>query len=131
MGMEAMRIRHIGLVCRREADADRFFGEFLGLEKSERKTLPVSLARPLFGLDGGIDVCNYTGDGMSFEVFFQDDPKDAAGRIIHACLEVGNADALLDRARAMNITVLRVPKGEGWVTFIEDADGHRFEIKKA
>jgi catechol 2,3-dioxygenase-like lactoylglutathione lyase family enzyme len=35
-----MRIQHIGLVCRREADADRFFQELLGLEKSERKTIP-------------------------------------------------------------------------------------------
>ena len=126
-----MRIHHVGLVCRREADADRFFGELLGLRKSGRKTISASVTRPLFGLDGGIDVCSYAGDGFHFEVFFQDDPKGTAGRITHSCLEVGKSDDLLERARAMNITVLRVPKGDGWVTFIEDADGHRFEIKKA
>ena len=52
-----MKVRHIGIVCRRETAAARFFGDLLGLKR-------------------------------------------------------------------------RAPKGEGWLTFIEDDDGHRFELKQ-
>jgi catechol 2,3-dioxygenase-like lactoylglutathione lyase family enzyme len=82
---EAMRIHHIGLCCRREEDADRFYRELLGLEKADGATVAASLTRPLFGIE---------------------------------------------RARAMGFPVLRVPKGEGFVTFIDDADDNRFELKK-
>ena len=125
-----MRIHHVGLSCRREADADRFFVELLGLEKSEPMTTPVALARPIFGIDRDIEKRNYAGDGVLFELFFHDDPLATTDRIAHACLEVALPDALAERARAMGFAVLRVPKGDGFVVFVEDADGHRFEIKK-
>jgi catechol 2,3-dioxygenase-like lactoylglutathione lyase family enzyme len=126
-----MRARHIGLVCRREEQADRFFVDFLGLEKSDKRTIPASLSRPLFGIDTALEVANYFGGGIHFEVFLRDDPQETPSRFGHVCLEIDGLDAFLERARNMNVTVLRVPKGEGWVTFIEDYDGHRFEVKQA
>ena len=126
-----MRIQHVGLCCPSEDDADRFFVALLGLEKSERKTIPASLARPLFGLDEEIALCSYAGAGALFEVFFRDAPREAAGRIAHACLEVADAGALLERARALGFAITRAPKGERFVTFLDDACGNRFEIKEA
>jgi catechol 2,3-dioxygenase-like lactoylglutathione lyase family enzyme len=125
-----MKVGHIGLVCRSEQGAARFFGEFLGLTRRDEKTSPATLSGPLFGIDAELKIANYVGDGIHVEVFFRADPQESPGRIAHVCLEVAEFDALLKRAEAMNVTVLRVPKGEGWVTFIEDDDGHRFEIKK-
>ncbi len=126
-----MQVRHIGMVCRSEEQADRFFVKLLTLEKSAKWSIPASLSRPLFGMDTALEVANYFGDGVQFEVFLRDDPAETPNRFDHVCLEVDGLDAFLQRARAMNITVLRVPKGQGWVTFIEDFDGHRFEIKQA
>jgi catechol 2,3-dioxygenase-like lactoylglutathione lyase family enzyme len=126
-----MKVGHIGIVCRREREAERFFTELLGMTKSDRKTIPAALARSVFGIDAELQVANYVGDGIHFEVFLRDDPPEIPESIAHVCLEIDDLDALLARARAMNVTVLRVPKGEGWVTFIEDHDGHRFEIKQA
>ena len=126
-----MKVEHIGIACRREAAAARFFGELLGLEKASTKTVPAALSRQLFGIDAELRIANYVGDGIRFEVFFRDNPPESAGPIAHVCLEVADSDALLERARAMQVTVLRVSRGEDWVTFIEDEDGHRFEIKQA
>jgi catechol 2,3-dioxygenase-like lactoylglutathione lyase family enzyme len=128
-----MKVKHIGIVCRREPEADKFFGELLKLEKSNRVTIAASLSQAIFGIEveAALEVVNYVGSGLHFEVFLRDDAQEAPGRIAHVCLEIDEPDALLERARAMNVTVLRVPKGEGWVTFIKDSDGHLFEIKKA
>ncbi|MCK9458094.1 MAG: VOC family protein [Proteobacteria bacterium] len=125
-----MRIHHIGLCCRREEDADRFYRDLLGLEKADGGTVPAPLMRQLFGIDRAIDKRNYAGAGLVFEIFFRDAPEGTGDRIPHVCLDVADPDALADRARAMGFPVLRVPKGEGFVTFIDDANGNRFEIKK-
>jgi catechol 2,3-dioxygenase-like lactoylglutathione lyase family enzyme len=124
-----MQVKHIALVCRKEADADWFFGEFLKLEKSERKAIPGSLTLPLFGVHGGLDAFNYTGHGLHFEIFIHDDPQTSPDRIAHTCLAVERPEALLERAESLTVTVLRVPRGDGWVTFFKDRDGHLFEIK--
>jgi len=125
-----MRIHHIGLRCRREADADRFYGDLLGLEKTDGGSVPPPLMRQLFGIDRAIDKRNYAGAGLVFEIFLVDGAGEASDRVAHVCLDVADPDALAERARAMGFAVVRAPKGEGFVTFVEDADGHRFEIKK-
>jgi catechol 2,3-dioxygenase-like lactoylglutathione lyase family enzyme len=126
-----MKLAHVALVCRSEDAAARFFGELLGLKAASTKTVPAVLSRQLFGIDAELNVSNYVGETIHFELFFLDDPEQAPGRVAHVCLEVADLGALLGRARAMNVTVLRVPKGEDWVTFLEDDDGNRFEIKQA
>ena len=126
-----MKVGHIGIVCRSEAAAARFFGDLLGLRKASTKLLPAALARQLFGIDAEVPIANYVGDGIHFEVLFHDHRPASSGPIAHVCLEIAEPDAFLERARAMNVTILRAAKGEGWVTFIEDDDGHWFEIKQA
>ena len=126
-----MRIMHIGLACSNEQDADRFYRDLLGLDKQERKMIPVSITKPLFGLHLPLPVVNYTGAGLHVEVFLLNRPGEFTDSLSHVCLEVEDAGALLHRAESMGITVTRAPKGnEGWVLFIEDSDGHRFEVKE-
>jgi catechol 2,3-dioxygenase-like lactoylglutathione lyase family enzyme len=129
-GGKSMRAVHIGLACRNEREADRFFRDFLGLVKQEPKSIPASITRPLFGLDSPLPIVNYIGDGLRIEAFFTSGPVDPAGRLSHVCLEVESVDALIDRAVSFGLTVTRVPKGDGRVVFIDDSDGHRFEIKQ-
>ena len=126
-----MEIKHVGLACRTEEEADRFFGELLGLQKSERKSIPGSITLPLFGLDGGIDVYNYSGGGLRFEVFIHADPEERADRIAHVCLTVPDPEPFLERAEGLGFTALRVPRGDGNVYFVKDAGGRLYEIKRA
>jgi methylmalonyl-CoA/ethylmalonyl-CoA epimerase len=129
--MRNMHVQHIGLVCVNEDNADRFYRDFLGLEKSKKTTIPASLMEPLFNVEADIDVCNYSGSGVQFEIFFSDDPEQFSSGMAHACLKLQQAEALLERAQTQGIKVMRIPKGEKWVTFIEDFDGNKFEIKQA
>jgi catechol 2,3-dioxygenase-like lactoylglutathione lyase family enzyme len=126
-----MQVQHIGLVCRSERSADKFYQKFLGLEKGQETAVPATLIKPLFGIDMEMTMCNYTAPGVHFEIFFHDDPREFTGRIAHTCLILPHADELIVRAQNLGVPVRRVPKGEKWVTFIEDFDGNKFEIKQA
>jgi catechol 2,3-dioxygenase-like lactoylglutathione lyase family enzyme len=126
-----MKIRHIGLVCRSERNADRFYGDFLGLKKSEKKLIPPALTKPLFHIDEGLEVVIFSGDALLFEIFIHNSKGEETGPIAHVCLDIQDPEALLSRARAMDVPVLRVPKGDTEVIFVQDHDGNRFEIKKA
>ena len=124
-----MKLKHIGLVCRSESFADRFYRDLLGLQKSEPREISASLARPLFGVDSDVASFYYTGDGFQVEVFIHEAAGETPGRIAHACLEVEDPDQLLTRARAVGFPVTRLAKGTGFVSFLDDMDGNRFEIK--
>jgi len=126
-----MRVRHYGLACRSEETADRFYEELLGLKKSERKTVPAALAEPLFGLSRDLEVLNYADEGVHFEVFIQEREPSVVVSPAHICLEVEDFDAFLERCRALNVPVSRAPRGDRWITFVQDYDGNLFEIKAA
>ncbi len=126
-----MNIRHVGLVCSSEQNADRFYGDFLGLKKSEKKLIPSAITKPLFNIDEGLELFDFSGDALQVEVFIHDGEGEEVGPIAHVCLNVTDPDALLARARAMDVPVLRVPRGDTEVIFVRDRDGNLFEIKEA
>jgi hypothetical protein len=43
---------------------------------------------------------------------------------------VRDLEAFLERALAMGVPVIRAPKGDRWITFVQDFDGNLFEIKE-
>ncbi|MDH4196243.1 MAG: hypothetical protein OEW05_02425 [Candidatus Aminicenantes bacterium] len=107
-----MKVRHYGLACRSEQTADRFYEQFLGLKKSGPKALPAALSETFFGLARDLAVISYAGDGISFEVFIHEVEPSAARSPNHICLEVSNLEAYLERCRAMDVPVIRAPRGE-------------------
>ena len=125
----SMNVRHIGLACRSEENADRFYAEFLGLKKGDPKALPASISQSLFDIGADLPVINYADDRLHFEVFILAEDPRPIGPPAHVCLETDDLDSFLERARAMDVPVVRIPKGSGWVTFIRDYDGNLFEIK--
>ncbi len=126
-----MQVQHIGFVCRNATNAEKFYGEFLGLKKTQLTTVSAAVIRALFGLDMDLPMLHYQGPNVDFEIFYLDDPKEFTGRIAHTCLKLREADGLLERAAAHGVKVTRVPRGEKYVIFIEDFDGNRFEIKSS
>ncbi len=125
-----MNLRHVGMVCSSEENADRFFGGALGLRKAEPKTLPRALSAALFDIDRELAVINYTGVGVHFEVFIDARASRRAAHAEHVCLEVSDLAAFLARARDAGAAVIQVPKGGALLTFIRDTDGNLFEIKE-
>ena len=125
-----MKLRHVGLTSGSEKNSDKFFGELLGLEKMEPKTLPAALSQALFNVKAELKVLNYESDQAHFEIFIGAPEKRGVKPIEHVCLEVDDLAAFLQKCRSLKVNILQVPKGDTLLTFINDDDGNLFEIKE-
>lgn len=121
---------HVGLVSQSETNADRFFGELLGLQKTKKSHLSREINLGLFGVDQDCELVYYGETGLVFEVFIMGfcEPKDR--RISHTCIAVDDQAELLTRCRELGFEVREVEKGDKVVVFIADADGNLFEVKQ-
>ena len=125
-----MILRHVGLTCTPEKNADTFYAELLGLTKSEPKTLSSELSKAIFNLDTELVMINYQDEHVHCEIFVTDHVEDNKQRISHCCLEIEDLDGFLEKCRRLNVGVARIPKGDRILIFIRDYDGNLFEIKK-
>ncbi|MCP4749410.1 MAG: hypothetical protein GY866_00820 [Proteobacteria bacterium] len=125
-----MFLNHVAQVCSSEEKSDRFYCELLGLDKMQPKVLSSDLSNKIFDLDKEYTIINYAGEHLKFEIFISR-RKDFVDRPLgHVCLEIEDLNAFLERCAAMEIDILRIPKGEALLTFIKDYDGNMFEIKQ-
>jgi catechol 2,3-dioxygenase-like lactoylglutathione lyase family enzyme len=125
-----MNVKHVGLVSGSEKNADKFFGELLGLKKAEPKTLPAALSQALFDVNSDLIVINYQNDQVHFEIFISGAYKSSQRPIQHVCLEVDDLPSFLQKCRSLDVQILQIRKGDSQLTFISDYDGNLFEIKK-
>ena len=125
-----MHLKHIGLTSSSEGNSDRFYGDLLGLTKSEPKSLPIELSKAIFNRDTELVMINYQNEHVHFEIFITDQPEDHKKRIFHTCLEIEDLDGFLKKCRHLNVDVDLIPKGDKTLTFIRDFDGNLFEIKR-
>jgi catechol 2,3-dioxygenase-like lactoylglutathione lyase family enzyme len=125
-----MKLRHVGLTSRSEKNSDKFFGELLGLEKLEPKTLSALSSQALFKVNAELKVINYVSDQAHFEVFIGAPEKSGVKPIEHVCLDVDDLAAFVQKCRSLNVNVLQVPKGDALLTFISDDDDNLFEIRE-
>jgi catechol 2,3-dioxygenase-like lactoylglutathione lyase family enzyme len=123
-----MLLKHAGLTCSTEDNADHFYRDLLGLNKSEPKTLPADLSRAIFNLDAELQMINYMDDRIHFEIFITTQPGISQRPIDHLCLEVDDLSDFLENCRKLNVTINQIPKGDKTLTFIKDFDGNLFEI---
>ncbi len=125
-----MILRHVALVCSSEKKSDRFYKDLLGLEKSEPKTLPSSLARAIFNIDSELLMINYMGESIHFEIFISGPSIKNDRQIEHVCLKVDDLQSFLKKCDKLDVDISQIPKGNGILTFIRDYDGNLFEIKR-
>ena len=126
-----MKLIHVALACRSEANSDRFYQGLLGLRKIRSKTIPLSLAEQVFGRKEEFRIVDYADETLHFEIFVDPHASRERGRLEHVCLEVADLDGFVRNCREAGATVLQVPKGAGGLlTFVQDYDGHSYEIKE-
>lgn len=125
-----MVIKHIGLVCGSEENADKFYISVLGLEKAVTKTIPAALSRRIFNVDSEYTIVNYIKGDVHFEIFINGKTSAEQPKIEHICIEVDDLEAFLGRCREMNARINRIPRGDSFLTFVSDFDGNLFEIKQ-
>ncbi|MCP4628569.1 MAG: VOC family protein [bacterium] len=124
-----MLLKHAGLTCSTEDNADKFYRDLLGLNKSEPKTLPLDLSKAIFNLDAELQMINYLNEHSHFEIFITPQSRPSQRQIDHLCLEVADIVGFIAKCRSMAVEVVLVPKGEKTLTFIKDFDGNLFEIQ--
>lgn len=123
-----MLLKHVGLACRSEVNADIFYRDLLGLNKSEPKALSADLSRAIFNINAELLMINYMDENIHFEIFVADQVDMPRDLIAHQCLEVGDLPEFLDKCRGIGVEVALIPKGDKTLTFINDFDGNLFEI---
>ena len=123
-----MLLRHAGLTCSSEENSDKFYKDFLGLNKSEPKTLPPDLSKAIFNLDAELQMINYMNDHIHFEIFIANQFSTPQRPIEHLCLEVDDLAGFIEKCRRMQVEVTLIPKGDKTLTFIKDFDGNLFEV---
>lgn len=125
-----MRLIHVGLRCRSEENADKFYANLLGLRKQEPKILAGSLSKQIFELTGDREfrIINYTNHQLHFEIFIDSRYIIDRERVSHICIDVGDINGFLDKCRTMGLAIRQIPKGDKIVTFVSDFDGNLFEI---
>jgi catechol 2,3-dioxygenase-like lactoylglutathione lyase family enzyme len=125
-----MRIHHVGVVCRSEEDADRFYRDLLGLEKIRSFFVSVALSQGLFGLDRGFPAHTYGKGDLAVEVFVIEEGAVTHPHLHHTGLEVDDLKTFLQKCRDLGVQIMEVAKKEKIVTMIKDFDGNLFEIKE-
>ena len=111
---------------------DLFYGQLLGLERTEPKTLPRETANALFGVETDLTMVYYQDDNSQFELFIHPDLESfngAKGNVSHDCIQVEDKAGFVEECEKTGCQVLQVPKGDKVLTFVKDLDGNLFEIK--
>jgi catechol 2,3-dioxygenase-like lactoylglutathione lyase family enzyme len=125
-----MKLHHVAVVCASQENADRFYGEGLGLEKIKTQTLGTNLSEQIFGISSECGMILYGRKDLAIEVFIPLEAPKKPRPFGHLCLAVKDRDALLDRCGAAGLAVKKIPKGNSLVVFVEDFDGNLFEVKE-
>jgi extradiol dioxygenase family protein len=125
-----MLLNHVAIVNASEEQAEKFYGEFLELEKSREYTVTSELAEQLFNLSVDIMAVVYEKNGIRFEIFIYPDSVPATSEIRHTALFVDDLSAFLDRAKRFNVEHIIGKIPEKTVHFIKDYSGNMIEIKQ-
>ncbi len=121
---------HIGLPASSQQNADSFFANILGLEKSIPKILDQSLAQSIFGINYEILIIHYRNSNIDFEILVYHDYKPSEKQIVHSCIKVTSLKNIVNKCKTANLKVIEIPKGSTILTFISDYDGNLFELKE-
>jgi len=121
---------HTGLAASSEENANRFFIDILGLEKSEPKIIDKKLTHALFGIDDELLMMHYRSASVDYEIFVYQEYKAPEKQIAHSCIKVNDLKTIVNKCKDAGLKVIEVPKGSGVITFISDYDGNLFEVKE-
>jgi methylmalonyl-CoA/ethylmalonyl-CoA epimerase len=125
-----MLLNHIGIVNASEEQAEKFYGEFLELEKSREYVVPAELSEQLFSLGSDIKAIVYERDSIRFEIFIYPDSVPASPEIRHVALFVDDLTSFLDRTSQFEVEHIIGKTSEKTVHFIKDYSGNMIEVKQ-
>jgi catechol 2,3-dioxygenase-like lactoylglutathione lyase family enzyme len=125
-----MLLHHAGIVNQSEDEAERFYGEFLGLKKTRQYIVVPELSKQIFSVKQGIKAMVFEGEGVRIEVFIYPEFKVPSINIRHLALHLDDMEAFLKRAEDFSVEHIIGKTTDKTVHFIKDYSGNLIEIKQ-
>lgn len=127
-----IKIDHIAVGSNSEQDADKFFIELLGLQRTRSFTVSADLMNQFFSLNNDLPVIRYGNSNLNFEVFITGNVEKAKNTFIHSCIVIDNRDEFLNKAITLRFPTIKVPRkdGDSYYLFIKDLFDNLYEIKE-
>jgi len=127
-----MKMDHVGLGSNSEQDADKFFIELLGLEKTRSFSISAHLNEKFFNIKQEQQIIRYGKGDLNFEVFITENSEKAKDVFTHPCLVIDQRDGFLNKAQTLGFPIIKVPRKESdsYYLFIKDLFGNLYEIKE-
>jgi catechol 2,3-dioxygenase-like lactoylglutathione lyase family enzyme len=126
-----MRLHHAAVVCRSRDNAERFYGEILGLEHMKTGTLEPTLAEQIFDNACECQFVLFGNEQFAVEIFIPNTDEQKALSFEHLCLEVTNRVQFAEKCDTQGLDVKRITRGDTQLIFVRDFDGNLFEIKES
>jgi hypothetical protein len=125
-------MEHVSVGSNSEEDSDRFFIEFMGLNKIRSKVVSADLMDKFFGVNRENKYIIYGDGDLLFEVFITNDNSKAQDVFTHCCVLIENRDELINKATSMGFDIVKVPRndGNGYYLFVQDLFQNLYEIKE-
>ncbi len=126
-----MKIDHIAIAQKTEADSDKFFVELLGLRKIRSFLVSADKMMNFFGVNQEYQFLRYEDENLGVEVVITNDNSKSTDLFTHPCLIIENRDELIEKAQKLEFPVIKVPRdsGSGYYLFIKDNYDNLYEIK--
>jgi len=125
-----MKLHHVAVVCSSLENADRFYGEILGLQQIKTSVLNRELAEKIFDTDLECQFVLYENENFTIEVFIIPAAQQKITPVAHLCLEVDNKEEFAKNCQANGLEAKQIPRGDSLLIFVKDYDGNLFEIKE-
>jgi extradiol dioxygenase family protein len=120
----------VGIVNESEEKAERFYGEFLGLQKTRQYMVPPELSEQLFSISSEIKALVFERDEIKIEVFICPECRQPSPELRHIGLLLNDLQAILNRARVFGVEHIVGKTREKTVHFIRDFSGNLIEVKQ-
>jgi catechol 2,3-dioxygenase-like lactoylglutathione lyase family enzyme len=127
-----MKLEHFAVSSNSEEDAEDFFSNLLGLEKTRSFTVSADLIEKFFGIEKEQKLLRFEGTNVAAEVFINKEKSKSTDIFTHVCLVIENRDELIQKAKKRGYPVIKVPRknGPSYYLFLKDKFGNIYEIKE-
>ncbi len=125
--MKKVKLNHIALQFKSKENADTFFSDILGINKTKEFELSKNLSEKIFDISEEVKVCVYENEDCKFEVFITDSKNNFSFN--HTCIEIDDKEEIIRKCRENGLEVRLVEKNDKTLLFINDFADNIYEVK--
>jgi extradiol dioxygenase family protein len=125
-----MLLNHFGIVNKTADQADRFYRDFLGFDKTRTFLVDAGLSEQLFSVTSEITVLVFEKSDIKLEIFICDTCAQPVPDYRHVGLLLDDLSATIEDAQKAGVEHIIGKAGEKTVHFFKDFSGNLIEVKQ-